>query len=315
MERMERGVESPVLQHLLRKYRFFTTVINPNHSQCNYFAFECNKSWNVSQIVKGVSRLEDGVIVEYDSRGRIVWVDVDKKELLEVEGVDLSEVKHNEILDLSVEGDRWEGDVLNGNPCGWGVLFDKNNERVYEGFRIDGMNACYGCKYYADISQTEYEGELCGGMRWGHGVQYDRNGFLVYEGEWVNDGPLETKLLVTPGNEMLHSRVEELLVDDNSGNREEIGTVLLSSLPVLKTIQIHNNCFKYVRDVRIQNLPTLESITIGRHSCKQTDDGFSQRDAQFSCCGNPLLRSIHIGSYSFPEFNSFTVKGARIMRS
>ena len=138
MERIEREVESPVLQHLVRKCRFFTTVTNPNHSQCNCFAFECNKSWNVSHILKGVSRLDDGVIVEYGSRGRIVRVDVDKKELLEVEGVDLSEMKHNEILDLSVEGDRWEGDVLNGNPCGWGVLYDKNNERVYEGFRIDG---------------------------------------------------------------------------------------------------------------------------------------------------------------------------------
>ena len=88
VERMERGVESPVIQHLLQKCRFFTTVINPNHSQCNYFAFECNKSWNVSQIVNGVSRVDDGVIVEYDSRERIVKVDVDKKELLEVEGVE-----------------------------------------------------------------------------------------------------------------------------------------------------------------------------------------------------------------------------------
>ena len=78
----------------------------------------------MSHIVNGVSRVDDGVIVEYDSRGRIVWVDVNKKELLEVEGVDLSEMKRNEIVDLSVEGDRWEGDVLNGNPCGWGVLFD-----------------------------------------------------------------------------------------------------------------------------------------------------------------------------------------------
>ena len=189
MERMERGVKSAVIQHLLRKCRFFTTVTNPNHSQCNYFAFECNKSWNVSHILKGVSRLDDGVIVEYDSRGRIVWVDVDKKELLEVEGVDLSEVKRNEILDLGVEGDRWEGDVLNGNPCGWGVLFDKNNERVYEGFRIDGKSVCYGRTYYSDISRVEYEGEWCDGGRWGRGVQYDRNGVVVYDGEWLNDAP------------------------------------------------------------------------------------------------------------------------------
>ena len=194
MERMERGVESPVLQHLVRKCRFFTTAIDLNHSQCNYFAFECNKSWSVSQIVNGVSRLEDGMIVEYGSRGRIVRVDVNKKELLEVEGVDLSEMKHNEILDLSVEGDRWEGDVLNGNPCGWGVLFDKNNERVYEGFRIDEKNVCYGRTYYSDISRLEYEGEWCDGGRWGRGVQYDRNGVVVYDGEWLNDIPLEKRI-------------------------------------------------------------------------------------------------------------------------
>ena len=68
----------------------------------------------MSHIPKGVMRLEDGVIVEYDSRGRNVWADVNKKELLEVGSVDVSEMKRNEILDLSVEGDRWEGDVLNG---------------------------------------------------------------------------------------------------------------------------------------------------------------------------------------------------------
>ena len=202
MERMERGVESPVIQHLLRKCRFFTTATNPNHSQCNYFAFECNKSWNVSHIMNGVSRMENGVIVEYGS-GRIVRVDVNKKELLEVEGVDLSEMKRNEILDLGVEGDRWEGDVLNGNPCGWGVLFDKNNERVYEGFRIDEKNVCYGRTYYSDISRVEYEGEWCDGGRWGRGVQYDRNGVVVYDGEWLNDIPLKKRVEITSANVFL----------------------------------------------------------------------------------------------------------------
>ena len=110
----------------------------------------------MSHILKGIMRLEDGVIVEYGSRGRSVWADVNKKELLEVEGVDLSEMKRNEILDLSVEGDRWEGDVLNGNPCGWGVLFDKNNRMMYEGFRMGDVNMCYGRTYYSDISRVEY---------------------------------------------------------------------------------------------------------------------------------------------------------------
>ena len=191
---IKRGVKSPIIQHLKWKSCFFTTATNPNRFQYNYFTFECNKSWSVSHIPKGVMRLENGVIVEYERGRRSVWADVNKKELLEVEGVDLSEMKRNEVLDLSVEGDRWEGDVLNGNPCGWGVLFDKNNERVYEGFRIDGKNVCYGRTYYSDISRVEYEGEWCDGMRWGRGVQYDRNGVVVYDGEWLNDDPLEKRI-------------------------------------------------------------------------------------------------------------------------
>ena len=197
MERIEREVESPVIQHLKWKCRYFTTVINPNRSQCNCFLLECNKSWRVSIILKGVSRLENGVIVEYVSRERIVWVDVNKKELLEVEGVDLSGLQHNQIVDLSMEGDRWEGDVLNNSPCGWGVLFDKNNERVYEGFRIGEANVCYGRTYYSDISRVEYEGEWCDGVRWGRGVLFDRNGGVVYDGEWLDDDPLEKRIEVT----------------------------------------------------------------------------------------------------------------------
>ena len=157
----------------------------------------------MSHILKGIMRLEDGVIVEYGSRGRSVWADVNKKELLEVEGVDLSEMKRNEILDLSVEGDRWEGDVLNGNPCGWGVLYDKDNRMMYEGFRMGDVNMCYGRTYYSDMSRVEYEGEWREGLRWGRGVLFDRNGVIVYDGEWLNDDPLEKRVEIVSASVLL----------------------------------------------------------------------------------------------------------------
>ena len=68
----------------------------------------------------GIMELEGSILVEWSGKEKIV-VNREKKELLYSEGVDVSEVRHNEILDLSVDGDRWEGDVLNGNPYGWGV--------------------------------------------------------------------------------------------------------------------------------------------------------------------------------------------------
>ena len=303
MERMERGVESPIIQHLLRKCRFFTTVINPNHSQCNYFAFECNKIWNVSHIMNGVSRLENGVIVEYDSRERIVKVDVNKKELLEVEGVDLSEMKRNEVLDLSVEGDRWEGDVLNGNPCGWGVLFDKNNERVYEGFRIDEKNVCYGRTYYSDISRVEYEGEWCDGMRWGRGVLFDRIGVVVYDGGWLNDAPLEKRVKIRSATVLLHNCVEELRVIDGCCNEEGLKELDLHLFANLRELKVGNECFENVKEVKMIGLRELESVEIGMNSFTKNKNSWgNDPNRHFYLKNCPKLKSLKVGRYSFSDY-------------
>ena len=305
MERMERGVESPIIQHLLRKCRFFTTVINPNHSQCNYFAFECNKSWNVSHIVKGVSRMENGVIVEYGS-GRIVRVDVDKKELLEVEGVDLSEMKRNEILDLSVEGDRWEGDVLNGNPCGWGVMYDKDNRMMYEGFRMGDVNMCYGRTYYSDMSRVEYEGEWCEGLRWGRGVLFDRNGAVVYDGERLNDAPLEKVVEIGSVSVLLHNHIEELRVSDRCCNDEGLRELDLRGFVNLRKWSVGNECFENVKKVKLIGLSELESVEIGMNSfTKYKNTWYDIRpdpNRHFYLKNCPKLKSLKMGRYSFSDY-------------
>ena len=316
MERMEGGVESPVLQHILRECRFFTTVTNPNHSQCNYFAFEYNKSWSVSHIMKGVSRLDDDVIVEYDCRGRIVWVDVDKKELLEVEGVDLSEMKRNEIVDLSVEGDRWEGDVLNGNPCGWGVMYDKNNERVYEGFRIDGKSVCYGRTYYSNVLRVEYEGEWCDGMRWGRGVQYDRNGVVVYDGEWLNDAPLEKRVEVTSATVLLHNHVEELCVIDGCCNEEGLKELDLSVYANLRELNVGSKCFKNVNVVKMIGLSKLESVVIGENSfTKLKNSRGDDPNRHFYVKNCPKLRELKMGRYSFSDYTVIEIENVDALES
>ena len=91
------------------------------------------------------------------------------------------------VLNLSDDGERWEGDVLGNQPFGWGVLYDSEGEKAYEGFRVGEVNVCYGTRYYSDIGVMEYEGEWCDGKRWGKGTQYNRHGNWVYRGDWVND--------------------------------------------------------------------------------------------------------------------------------
>ena len=98
------------------------------------------------------------------SLDRVIEVSVDSHELLRVNGEEVSGVEHKQVLNLSDDGERWEGDVLNNEPYGWGVLYDSENRRAYEGFRIGEVNVCYGTRYYSDIGVIEYEGEWCEGM-------------------------------------------------------------------------------------------------------------------------------------------------------
>ena len=136
--------------------------------------------------VKEEFRTEGKNILVNMKKDNQIKVNVTSHQVLIVNDKDVSRIEHNLLLDLNDEGERWEGDVLNGKPCGWGVLYDNENRIAYEGFRVGNVNVCYGTRYYSDIGVIEYKGELLCGKRWGRGIQYDRNGKVVYDGEWIN---------------------------------------------------------------------------------------------------------------------------------
>ena len=81
----------------------------------------------------------------------VIEVDIASHTLIRVNGEDVKGIEHKQVLDLSDDGERWEGDVLDNQPYGWGVLYDSENRIVYEGFRIGEVNVCYGRSYYPDI--------------------------------------------------------------------------------------------------------------------------------------------------------------------
>lgn len=113
---------------------------------------------------EGIVTASSSVIVELSVK-RVIEVDVHARKLLSVGKEDLSGVDHNQVLDLSDDGERWEGDVLNGQPYGWGVEYDSENRMAYEGFRLGEVNVCYGIQYYLDLGVIEYKGEWFEGKR------------------------------------------------------------------------------------------------------------------------------------------------------
>ena len=236
---------------------------------------------------------------------RVVEVNTNSHELLKVNGEEVKGIEHNVMLSLNDDGERWEGDVLNREPYGWGVLYDSEGEKKYEGFMIGEAYVCYGTRYYSDIQKVEYEGMICEGKRWGRGVQFDRNDNKVFEGEWVNDKQLSERVVLNEENQLLHNHIEELVVSDKSCNGPEWSVLDLRVLIKLKELTVGDWCFKHVKEVILVGLKQLETVVIGggcftENEYDQPDDDNSYGHFYLKDCER--VRELKIGPRSFDEY-------------
>ncbi|KAM7454683.1 hypothetical protein BLSTO_04559 [Blastocystis sp. subtype 1] len=248
---------------------------------------------------------------------RSVCVNTQSHELLKVDGETVTEIEHKQVLDLSDDGERWEGDVLHNQPYGWGVYYDKDNNTVYEGFRLKDVNVCYGRSYYADSQQLEYclhqkdetlpkvSKVICEGKRWGRGVQFDRNGKTVFEGEWcdnVHGCPEKERIQCIASNTMI-TTVESLSIGDNCCNGQEWKALKLDCLSQIKKLIVGNFSFQRVETVVISGLEKLESVTIGS-CCFATRKQLDVRNPNACFCFTdcPRVKHLSIGRYSFTNY-------------
>ena len=278
-------------------------------SSCEYMKFNSEHAYvtviNRSGLCwyKGITEKPASVIVELNLNA-VIEVNVDSRELLRVNGEGVSGMEHNRVLDLSDDGERWEGDVLNNQPYGWGVLYDSENNMVYEGFRLKDVNVCYGRSFYPQVGVIEYEGMICEGKRWGRGVQYDRNGNRVFDGEWINNEWVEKRIEVREETQFFHNRVEELVICDESCNGQEWQVFDLSLMFNLLDLKVGDHCFKYVDEVRFHGMKRLERVLIGKSSFveKETRDRcYLNRHFYLKNCES--LRELRIGCHSFKDYS------------
>ena len=250
------------------------------------------------------------------SLNRVIEVDIASHTLIRVNGEEVSGVEHKRVLDLSDDGERWEGDVLGNQPYGWGVLYDSENRMVYEGFRIEDMNVCYGTKYYSDVQKVEYKGGICEGKRWGRGTLFDRTGKTVFDGEWMNDdNMIEKRVVLNEENQLLHSHIEELIVESNSCNGREWTALDLSFIPSLRLFEVGDKCFKYVDEVKLIGLDQLERVMIGKKSFtkKKNSDG-NDPNRHFYLKDCERLRELKIGRYSFNDYSVCEIENLPSLR-
>ena len=253
---------------------------------------------------EGLIEASSSVLLEL-SMNRVIEVNVDSHELLKVNGEDVKGIKKNEVLDLSDDGERWEGDVMNNQPYGWGVLYDSENRMVYEGFRIGEVSVCYGTRYYSDVGVIEYEGKWFEGKRWGRGILYDRTGNTVFDGEWMNDQHLEKRVVLNEENQFLHSHIENLIVEDNSCNGREWRVLDFSFMSNLRLLQVGDGCFKFVKEMKLIGLNQLERVVIGWNCFTKEKSNLPcqvKLNSHFCLMDCERLRELKIGCYSFNNY-------------
>ena len=250
----------------------------------------------------GLVEKSHSVVIEMRLHG-VIEVNVDSHELLRMNGEDVKGIKHKQVLDLNDDGERWEGDVLNNQPYGWGVLYDSENRRTYEGFRVGDVNVCYGRSYYPENQKVEYEGGICGGMRWGRGIQYDRTGNTVFEGEWMNNEPLSKQVVLNEENQVLHSHIEELIVENNSCNGMEWAVLDLSFISHLRLFEVGDKCFMCVNEVKLIGLSKLERVVIGKKSFRKCNNFDYDASRHFYLKNCERLRELKIGCSSFYDYS------------
>ena len=243
----------------------------------------------------------NGTLVVSKRRNWSCPVVVDKKVLFLLTDGREQTIEPKKTVELGDEGGKWEGDVCDGKPCGWGIHYDKNGNMVYEGFRVQDANVCYGTRYYPENHQIAYVGNWHMGKRWGRGVQYDLAGKVVYEGDWIDDNPMKKRVEVACYEESkltYHSGIEELIIHKEAFCDRHMKKLDLSVFSSLRVLEIEADCFCNVETTHIEGLDHLEAVRIGRY-CFGAEDDWGEGKGKFYLRDCPALKEFVVGDKSF----------------
>ena len=268
----------------------------------DYFRIEVHNKELTQNVGLSISGMQ---ITTINRIGTTIVTDMKKCKVISYNGSDNIDIQEGHVLDLSDEGDRWEGDVFNEQPFGWGVLYDSEGEKLYEGFRFGNMHVCYGIQYYPDIHIVEYEGMIYDDMRWGRGKHYGRNGNVISDGEWFNNYLLQKDVIYMNDSTFLHNKIERLEFGDNSCNGNEWGKLDFSIMPYLHFLKIGHNCFQCVSYFQLCNLSLLEEVHIGDVCCTT---GYNRDVSTFHVENCEGVSSLSIGQGSFRNYKSCIIK-------
>ena len=230
--------------------------------------------------------LTDGSLRHYQGRGKVL-------SLLE----DIEEF--NVIIDLDTNGRRWEGGMRDGNPFGYGILYNEEGLKEYEGFLYNGTKVCWGIDYYDDIEKEKFKGFYLFNTRYGRGVSQDRNEDVEFDGDYISKNPVCRK-----GKMIVSSSDTRLVIKGSNGMRM---LCLEYWQQCLESIVIHEASMTQLHVFSLKNLPKLKTVNIGSNCCCPSKKDTNE-DTWFIINSCPSLETIVIGSNSFKNYSSLKLK-------
>lgn len=220
--------------------------------------------------------------------------------------LDLCNLMHNGIFDMSNEGDRWEGDLLNGYPFGWGQYYDSDNFLLYEGFIYEKQYVCYGNLFHKCNHQIRYSGMFYNGTLTGYGILFKPNGEMMAGDCWIQDHIVSSILKASIWCEdttKIHSLLKVISIGNHSYNHNTLTKLSFSYYPYLNKLVIGNNCCKYVEQFSLIGVRNLRLLIVGKSSFFHMKVG----DNVFICKNCPLLQKMVFDEKAFAFYSQFTV--------
>ena len=98
--------------------------------------------------------------------------------------------------------------------------------------------------------------------------------------------------------------VTELVIPSNCCNEAEWSVFDMSELKRLKSIEIGDECFENVNEVKLMGMKRLESVVIGKNSFTQCKNDWSNDpNRHFYLKNCEKVRELKIGRYSFSDYS------------
>ena len=240
------------------------------------------------------SMKREGRGVEFDEMsGRVLRCGVWKHdELFQV----IQEFESEEMMiEYDVEEGKENVSVLNRHPVyEGGYVFDEEKKEAVrhgEGCEIDVNTGCA-------MREGKWErGKLVESVDLFDGWYVKMEGSDVFE--WIMNLRVEIHSL----NEWqkVDKRVTELVIPSNCCNESEWSVFDVSALKWLKRIEIGDECFENVDEVKLIGLHALERVVIGKHCFRRRDGMNPNRHFYLKDCEK--LKELKIGCKSFLDYS------------